>query len=229
MRRVEEEAVRLLDETLRHQGRIAKSGTDAAPTSSFRLDGEVWSLGFAGVTCRVKDSRGMRYVAALLRHPHVERHALELVRQVLGTNDASSRVDTEPGTTHAADATDSPLDAASRRAYRERLAELRSELAKASGSRSRRGERSGQMAELKREIDFLTRQLGAGVGLGGRLRAAAPSSERARVSVTRAIKLAIAAIGARHPSLAAHLDECVRTGTYCTYAPPRDQPVEWRM
>jgi hypothetical protein len=55
------------------------------------------------------------------------------------------------------------------------------------------------------------------------------SGERARVSVTRAIKLAIASIEGRHPALAAHLKECVRTGTYCCYAPPRDRPIEWRM
>jgi hypothetical protein len=47
--------------------------------------------------------------------------------------------------------------------------------------------------------------------------------------VTRAIKLAIARIDARHAPLAAHLTHCLRTGTFCCYEPPRDQPIEWQQ
>jgi len=51
--------------------------------------------------------------------------------------------------------------------------------------------------------------------------------ERARLSVTRAIRRAQARIAACHPSLGRHLDTTVRTGTYCAYVPDSRVPIAW--
>ncbi|CCH87952.1 Conserved protein of unknown function [Modestobacter italicus] len=65
--------------------------------------------------------------------------------------------------------------------------------------------------------------------MSGRPRRAASASERARVSVTRAVRQAMARLGERHPLLAQHLDRTIRTGTYCGYFPDPRAPVSWTL
>ena len=76
-------------------------------------------------------------------------------------------------------------------------------------------------------MEFLVAELAAGVGLGGRDRRAASDAERARQSVTRAIKGAIDRIDAAHPALGDHLRTTVRTGIYSCYAPDPRVPIRW--
>jgi hypothetical protein len=53
------------------------------------------------------------------------------------------------------------------------------------------------------------------------------ASERARASVTRAIRQAILRIAAYHPSLGAHLERGIKTGAYCAYAPDPQARMVW--
>jgi len=55
------------------------------------------------------------------------------------------------------------------------------------------------------------------------------SSEHARTSVTRSIRFAIDQLAERQPELAAHLQNCVHTGTYCSYRPDSLTPMEWQL
>ena len=115
------------------------------------------------------------------------------------------------------------LDARAKDAYRRRLAEIEDDIeqARAFGD----GERA---AQADAERDFLIREISRAVGLGGRDRRAASTSERARVSVTRAIRQAIARLGDHHPALGEHLDRTIRTGTHCAYVPDPSTPAAWR-
>jgi hypothetical protein len=45
--------------------------------------------------------------------------------------------------------------------------------------------------------------------------------------VTRAIRQAIARVGEHHPRLGEHLDQTIRTGTYCAYVPDARSPADW--
>jgi hypothetical protein len=45
-----------------------------------RREGDFWTIVFAGETCRLRDTRGMRHLAHLLRHPHERIAALALER-----------------------------------------------------------------------------------------------------------------------------------------------------
>jgi hypothetical protein len=47
--------------------------------ATFRREGEFWTLAYEGSVCRLKDARGLHYIAALLRHPGEEFHARDLV------------------------------------------------------------------------------------------------------------------------------------------------------
>jgi hypothetical protein len=75
----------------------------------------------------------------------------------------------------------------------------------------------------------LVHELSAALGLGGRDRAAASASERARVSVTRAIRSALDRIGRQDPTLGDHFEATIRTGTFCSYVPDPRIPITWRL
>jgi hypothetical protein len=68
-------------------------------------------------------------------------------------------------------------------------------------------------------------------GRGVRLhdRRAGSASERARVSVTRAVRQALARVREHHVPLADHLEQVVRTGTHCAYLPDPRVPVTWKF
>jgi hypothetical protein len=178
---------------------------------------------FDGRTVRVRDLKGMRYLARLLADPGRDFHVLDLVAAETGVAQVEGGRAT--GLTHAplGDAGEM-LDARAKDAYRRRLAEIEDDIeqARAIGDPER-------AAQADAERDFLVRELSRAVGLGGRDRRAASASERARVAVTRAVRQAIARIGEHHPPLGEHLNRAVRTGTYCAYLPDPRAPAAWRF
>jgi hypothetical protein len=164
---------------------------------------------FEGRTVRVRDLKGMRYLAQLLAHPGREFHVLDLVGAETGQRVA-------PG-----DAGEI-LDERAKTAYRRRLAEIEDDIEQA-----RVLEDDVREAQADAERDFLVRELARAVGLGGRDRRAASDSERARSGVTRAVRQGIARIGEHHPQLGEHLDRAVHTGTHCAYVPDPGTPADW--
>jgi hypothetical protein len=114
------------------------------------------------------------------------------------------------------------IDARARSAYRQRLAELEAELGEAERWRD-----EGRAARLRDEVNSLTRELSAAFGLGGRPRRVGDPSERARKAVANRIRDALARIQPNHPSLAQHLANAIRTGTFCIYTPER--PLTWEL
>ena len=186
---------------------------------TLRHEDDFWLVGFADTVTRVPDSLGLRYLDLLIRHPGRELAALDLVRLTAATGPAVA-ASSEDGL-HDASGTgaDEILDQQARAAYRERLTALDEELAEAEAWHD-----AERASRLRAEKDFLVRELAAATGLGGRPRRLGAESERARLNVTRAIRAAIAKIRDRAPAAAAHLDRAVRTGTRCSYSPPRVAP-----
>ena len=204
---------------VRSTGRL---GEGPSPPSVFRREGEYWSLAYEGDAFRLKDSRGLRYLARLLASPGTEIHALELASAERGH---APRQPFEPGlkVSRAGDAGEI-LDPQAKEHYRQRLAALDEELEEAHAFGDPERE-----ARAQRERDFLVRELAGALGLGGRHRRAASPAERARVSVTRAIRTAIARVGEHSQVLGEHLERTIRTGTFCSYAPdPRALP-DWHF
>ena len=74
---------------------------------------------------------------------------------------------------------------------------------------------------------FLAAELAAAVGLGVRDRAAGSAAERARVSITKAVKIALARIRAHSAALAGHLNAIIHTGTVCCYTTDPRAPITW--
>ena len=114
------------------------------------------------------------------------------------------------------------LDARAKEAYRRRLAEIEEDIEEARAMAD-----AGRATQAGAERDFLVRELSRAVGLGGRDRIAGSASERARASVTRAVRQAMTRIRQHHPPLAKHLDHAIHTGTYCAYLPDPRAPATW--
>ena len=184
-------------------------------TALFKREGELWTIAFEGAAFRLRDTKGLHYLAALLREPGRERHALDLV--------AVDRAD--GGVAVAVGGGAGPiLDAEAKAQYRARLDELAEELRDA--ERDNDIERASR-ADEEREV--LLEQLAGAVGLGGRDRRAASDAERARVNVTRAIKSVLDRIAENSPPLSEHLAATLRTGQYCTYVPDPRSPIRWEL
>jgi class 3 adenylate cyclase len=199
------------------------------PDAVFRCEGEYWTVSFAGSTCRLKEARGLHYLAHLLQHPYREIHVIPLIAASADLNEGPAEVyllqDFSLPCDHTEAFSDAGdiLDPQARAAYKQRLSELREELAEAQTFHD-----LGQSEQLATEIDFLTHELTSALGLGGRARRVGSPAERARVNVTRAIKLALRKITDHHPALGQHLATTIKTGVYCSYTPDTRLPVMWQ-
>ena len=177
--------------------------TDSSPGAAqlrLELEGDVWRVAFGTAAVRVKDGKGMRYLAALAAQPRTAVHVLDLVAPALrhaGQSDGGEL-----------------LDAKARGAYRERARELRSEL-----DRAQQWNDSARADALSAELQQLNQELARGLGLGGRSRKFSSNAERARINVQRRIRDAIGRIRAGDASLGRHLERSVRTGMLCSYDP----------
>lgn len=172
-------------------------------------EGDAWTISFDTRTVRLKDSKGIRLLARLLTDPGHEIHALDLVGApgLVGSDDGGP-----------------VLDATAKLAYRRRLNDLAEDLEEA-----RRNNDPERAVRAEAEIDALTDQLAAAVGVGGRDRRAAAQSERARVAATRNLRAVIQRAADAHPSLGRHLEMTIRTGTYCSYQPDPRVPTDWTV
>lgn len=198
------------------------STPSARAGDTFQQQGEVWELCFDGKPARVAHLRGLGYLAELLRRPDEPVHALQLATSGPSAK-ASVREALHDGQLQVSNGGSDPLiDAQAREAYRSRVRDLRADLAEAEEHHD-----LGRAQRLQAELDMLLDELKRTSALGGRARTSPSATERARVNVTRAIKLALRRIASQHPELAKHLEHAVRTGTHCSYSP--EVPREWEL
>lgn len=211
-------------EQLRLPAESAPPRTDRPRAGVFRRDGDYWTVSFDGEAATLRDAKGMRYLARLLSAPGRELHALDLVQG--GGMAAPARASAAALTDGVASdpfAGSGPLlDAEAKAAYRARLVELEDERAQAEDWND-----VERAARARGEMERLAAELSRAVGLGGRDRDAASGAERARVSVTRAVRLAMSRLEAELPALGAHLRATIRTGTYCSYQPDSRIEARW--
>ena len=67
----------------------SRANRDVSPNtdSLFFPEGEYWTIAYEGQTCRLRDSKGLRYLAHLLRHPAERFSAADLI----ATDDSTRR------------------------------------------------------------------------------------------------------------------------------------------
>ena len=205
--------------------------SSAADGAIFRQEGDFWTLCYAGKTIRLKNVKGLVFISHLLKDPGTELHAQELARVAVSAGQLGHCETATPNSGEVAGDhigylgnAGEMLDDRAKAAYRRRLSELREEQQEA--------RTLGQVNRAQRaegEIDALVAELARATGLNGRSRVAGSSAERARQSVTRAIKCALGRICEHHPALGQMLARQIRTGTYCRYQPDPDERVCWEL
>ena len=204
-------------------------GNPPAQTGIFARNGENWTVGYGGAEFSLRDVKGLHYIQRLLQHPGEEFHALDLLSgpgTVANTESTNPDNASLPGGFSIGRPGDAGemLDAKAKQDYRRRVLELREELE----DLRERGDHEGA-AKAESEIDFLVQEIARAVGLGGRDRRAGSAAERARLSVTRAIKAAVQRISEHHTSLGEVLGRSVRTGLFCCYVEDPRVRISWRF
>lgn len=202
------DATRSLDMRL-WPDRLTISLESSVHEAALYRQGEYWTVSYQTPAFQLKNTIGLSYLARLLQAPGHEFHALHLATpsQAISVDDAGEA-----------------LDARAKAAYRQRLDDLTEEL-----DQAEQWNDPERAARAKAEIDSLTEQLASAVGLGGRNRRAASDAERARSSVSKAIKSAISRIETHDPALGDHLAHSVKTGIFCTYDPDPTALLIWKI
>jgi hypothetical protein len=196
---------------------------DAGEEAMLRQEGEYWTLAWRDVNVRLRDARGLRLIALLLASPGRDFHAVELaawpgppppVNDVLGAvHDAGLR-------TGALAGDDTAPDAEAIRQYRARLLELQED-----ADEAERFNDPFRAAQARDEIARIAEVVTASART--RCRQSTAHVERARLSVTKAIRYALRKIERADPSLGDLLASTVKTGTACRYQPDPRSPVRW--
>jgi hypothetical protein len=217
--------------TLQTPNRSSDESPDAQ--NIFRREGEFWTIAYGGITVRLKDAKGLGYIACLLEHPGEEIHVHDLIAIVDGTSAAQTVGDeTTSGQSLGAgleivrdlgDAGDT-LDFRARADYHRRLLEVREELWDA-----QRQNDTGRAETARSELEFLHAELSAAIGHGGHGRKTSAHAERARLLVGKNIRAALDKIQRQDRTLGYYFAASIRTGYFCAYIPAPNNKILWQL
>lgn len=180
----------------------ARQETPAAPLNSFSQQGELWTMAYEGKQVQLPDLKGYSDLARLLGQPGKEIHCTDLMGAV------------------AIEKGEEVFDEKAKAAYQKRILELQAAIREAEDSFDTR-----QLAALQDEYDQLIGHLSRSVGKGGKARKVAGTVEKCRTAVTWRIRSAMKKIAEAHPALGRHLENSIRTGVFCVYAP--ESEMHW--
>jgi tetratricopeptide (TPR) repeat protein len=198
--------------------RRARVNSSSAEHNEFRREGAYWTVIYKGRLFRLKDSKGVRYLARLLQSPNQELHVFDLI----GAEPAGQSEIADRPTRAALGDAGVALDSTARAAYSTRLEDLKWER-----NEAERCNDTGRAARARDEMEAITNQLAGAFGLGGRARRSASNSERARLAVHKRIKSAIEQIREIDGELGRHLSVAISTGNFCSYKSDSTQAVNW--
>ena len=184
---------------------IPRPVTPDLARATFRRDGSLWTMAFSGSSVKLTHQKGFLDLSQLLARPGMELHCLELADRPAETGG------------------DVPvLDERARRELKARVRELQQEIDEADAAHD-----VGRAERAREELDQLVEHLSGALGLGGRARPLGSAAERARSAVTWRIRNSIKKITSAHSRLGRHLENSVRTGTFCVYEP--ETPTSWAL
>jgi len=192
--------------------------------SLFLRQNDYWIIRYHGHTAFLKSTRGLRYLAVLLRNSGREFHVRDLLSRPVDASTPVAAVVLHGRARREPHAGIPILDGKAKAEYQRRLNELRQELNEAERSKDPR-----RKAQAQNEVQAIADYLASAVGLGGRDRKTSSDAERARSAVTKCVKNAIQKIGDAIPSLGCHLAARIKTGYFCSYNPHPDRTVAWKF
>jgi len=192
--------------------------------SLFIQPNDYWTIRYQGHVALIKSTRGLHYLAILLRDPGREFHVRELLAHPLDTSAPGAGVAVPEQVTGGLFSGFRVLDAQAKAEYKRRINELRDELEEAE-----RVDDAQRKTEIQNELRAICDHLAYAVGLRGRDRKTCSDAERARSAVTKCIKKAIQKIGEAIPLLGYHFADSIKTGYFCSYNPHWDRAVAWKF
>ena len=207
----------------------AGSEPEVAEHDLLRRDGDYWTMSYNGRVMRLKDSKGVGYLRQLLAAAGRELHVLDMAATAAGTDPARPRISAaqrrESGLEGSTSGTgEALLDTRAKEEFRKRIDDLQEEIDDAESMNDpERGHRA--KVEMEHLIDALT----SATGVGGRDRTVSLEAERARLSVSKALRGVISKIAEHDRALGEHLNATVRTGYYCSYTPDPRAARTWKL
>lgn len=174
----------------------------------FRKKGQSWELTFEGRATLVRESKGILYIAELMRAPGREVFVAELFASTQGVAHVPVGTGGEI------------LDDKARRDYLRRADDLNYQLAEAE-----RNNDAGRCESIRSELEELADQILTGQGLSGRSRRSQDDRDRIRKSVSMAIERAIGTIRKHAPALGEHLDKHIHRGYFLSYS----GSIPWKL
>jgi len=182
----------------------------------FRRSDGVWTIALHGTVLYFRHYRGLALIAQLLRHPGCALHVLELTsavpgpEHVIGPSPGARRDDPES------------FDRERLRACEQQRAALIEEREEAAHNND-----IGRAALVTAEIERLAGEVREAMALIDQPSGAGSPAERARVTVQKAIGLALRRIALRDTAVGRYFATTVRTGTWCSFTPDPRFPVAW--
>ncbi len=192
--------------------------------SLFRRQNDYWIIRYHGHAALLKSTRGLHYLAVLLREPGREFHVRELLARLMDVSTPAGAVAAKGRVTGGLYAGVPVLDAQAKAEYKCRVNDLRQDL-----NQAERFNDPQRKTEIQNELQAIVDHLASAVGLGGRDRKTSSDAERGRSAVTKCIKKAVQKIGEAIPSLGYHLAARIKTGYFCSYNLHPDRPVSWKF
>lgn len=193
----------------------------------FKRAGKTWTVRFEGKMFELNDTRGVRYIAYLLRYPGRSFSAVELASGLCAGGAGTASLSSTPSNGYLKvrsdlEAGDAVVDTRMMTEVKKRLEALR--------GRRLEAEEHGNTAQrtaCDEELAQIERYLKSAEGLAGKTRVFTTASERARKAVSNRIRDALQRVEAKHPSLGMHLRGALKTGNAFMYQP---QPsVHWEI
>ena len=200
------------------------SNLPAHEESLFLWQNDYWIIRYHGHAALLKSTRGLQYLAVLLRHPGREFHVRELLARPTNLSSPAAVVAANGHVWDTLDVGLPALDARAKAEYERRINDLRQDLMQAE-----RFNDPQRKTEIQNELQAIADHLASAVGLGGRDRKASSDAERARSAVTKCVKRAVREIGKAIPSLGYQLAVRIKTGYFCSYHPDPERPVDWKF
>ncbi len=218
------------------EGKIEEfaAGTRQTNDYEFLLEGEYWKITYEGKTINLRNSKGLQYIHYLLNNPGKEFQVLVLVHEIMkspppiDTYNGMSKEQTEEQLIEdglSKGSTGEVIDERAINEYKDRYNELEDELEDETIPKS-----DERIAEIREEIEKISKALIAGRDKHGHPRKVADDAEKARKAVSKAIKESLDKIKdeqSGHSALWRHFVNTLTIGTSCSYKP--ESPIHWNL
>jgi hypothetical protein len=194
----------------------------------FRNEGDTWAVKYNNELKNIKHTKGMDYIAFLLRNQGQKMHSMKMYQAMSGfipnvderlSKASPERIESDEGLHVDGKDAFELVDQKDIDSVKNKIKRLEDELNQAMMEND-----SVRENEISIKLDKLNDYLSK-CTYKGKIRTASDATERMRVSIYMAIKTAKNNIKKHHKELFNHLNKFITTGTSISYSP--DSPVSW--